>query len=87
MRERGGRFGGLGTESDMALAGIVKSWGFVRHPLGNGAGWRAPPLAELRAAISRKYPAVEWDAGVTAWGQEPPAKGSSDEGAGHDLPF
>ena len=51
----------LAHMSDTALADLVKRWGFKAKSLGNGRGWEAPPLPELRKAISTKFPAVEFD--------------------------
>jgi hypothetical protein len=67
MRERGGYRERMSDET--YLAGIIKGWGFVRHPLGYGAGWRAPSLADLRQAIDKKYPGFTWDPEIGEWGQ------------------
>ena len=59
MKTRGGTK--LARMSDMALADILKAWGFKTKSLGSSRGWEAPPLPNLRTAILAKYPAVEFD--------------------------
>jgi hypothetical protein len=66
MKQRGGRT--LAHQSDTALSDILKDWKFKRHPLGDGAGWEAPALPELRDAIDAKYPDVQWDGRMKDWG-------------------
>jgi Mesyanzhinovviridae DNA primase len=91
MRHRGGS--SLQRASDVALTDILKEWKFTRHPLGDGTGWAAPPLAELRDAISSKYPAITWDTRVTDWaqcvGEQEFDKQRAPEGKGRDpeIPF
>jgi Family of unknown function (DUF5906) len=59
MKTRGGSK--LARMSDVALAKILKGWGFKSKSLGDSRGWEAPPLLDLRKAILAKYPAVEFD--------------------------
>jgi hypothetical protein len=67
MKRRGGR--DMNYMDEVKLTDILKEWKFVRHPLGDGAGWKAPPLDELRRKLSEKYPGIEWDnPDVTEWG-------------------
>lgn len=80
MRERGDHW--LRVADEQKLADIIKEWGFKSHHLGYGRGWQAPALAELRAAVSRKYPGVEWDSnGLKEWG------GRLDDDAEPGIPF
>jgi hypothetical protein len=66
MRESSGK--ALRYESDQDLADILKKWGF-EHTRGRyGTVWVAPPLAQLRDDITKKYPAVEWNT-ITEWGE------------------
>lgn len=67
MRRRGGN--AMRYQTDMALSGIIKKWGFTRHPLGDGAGWQAPPLLELRALVAKKYPGFIWQTDAKNWGE------------------
>src|SRR5262249_2192350 len=67
MRRSSGK--ALQYESDQDLADILSGWAFKRERDRSGSLWVAPPLAQLRAAITKKYPAVEWDS-LTEWGQE-----------------
>ncbi len=83
MRERGGR--ALAHETEVALADIIKAWGFTRHPLGDGAGWKAPPLLDLRAAINAKYAgSIEWDAFTKDWRADVAAEREVDDA---EIPF
>jgi len=66
MREGGGRE--LKLMSDQKLADVLKSWGFQRHSLKTGGGWRAPPLEQLQAEIVRRFPGTVWDhPEIVAW--------------------
>ena len=55
------------TLPPLDLADILKSWEFQRKRDRDGTLWIAPPLSQLRDAISRKYPAVEWENTATEW--------------------
>lgn len=67
MRTSSGK--ALQYESDQDLADILATWGFQRTRDRYGTLWVAPPLAQLRADIAKKYPAIQWDT-MTEWGQE-----------------
>lgn len=76
MRRSSGR--ALQYESDQDLANILREWGFEHNRDRYGTIWVAPPLAQLRTDIAKKYPAIKWDT-MTEWGQElaPAAKEQS----------
>jgi hypothetical protein len=57
------------TCAESHLADIIKAWGFTQHPLGYAAGWAAPSLSELRAAIDSRYPGIVWDSKIAEWRQ------------------
>ena len=68
MKQSGGK--ALQYASDAEHADILKNWGFQRTRDRYGTLWVAPPLAQLRANIAKKYPAIEWDNIISEWGQE-----------------
>ena len=80
MKQSSGK--ALQYESDQDLAGILTAWGFKRERDRDGTRWIAPPLAQLRSDIGKKYPAIKWEDTITEWGQEtallPSEKGSSE---------
>ena len=48
-------------QGDYILTQILERWKFERDPRRrNGSLWAAPPLADLRKAITEKYPTVNW---------------------------
>jgi hypothetical protein len=51
----------LARMSDTSLSDILKAWDFKSKSLGDGRGWEAPQLLELRRSINDKFPAVEFD--------------------------
>ena len=59
MKARGGPR--IARMSDQDLTNILKGWKFKAKSLGNGRGWEAPLLPDLRKAILDKYPTVEFD--------------------------
>lgn len=77
MKARGGTK--IAKMSDTALSRILKAWGFKSKSLGNVRGLEAPPLLDLRKAISAKFRAVEFD-GRQEWVARD-AQGYDDQGA------
>jgi hypothetical protein len=75
MKQSSGR--GLQYESDQDLAEILKGWRFERKRERKGTVWIAPPLAQLRADIAKKYPAIEWENTITEWEQEDGSLGAA----------
>ena len=69
MKQSSGK--ALQYESDQDLADILKGWKFQRDRDRHGTIWIAPPLLQLRTAITKKYPAIEWDQDLTDWVREP----------------
>jgi hypothetical protein len=70
MKRRGGRE--MTYVDEIGLTDILKEWGFKRHPLGEQTGWAAPDLCQLREALSKKYPNIEWDhPDIKEWGDKP----------------
>jgi hypothetical protein len=92
MKHRGGRE--LQNADDTALADILKEWGFTSKHLRTQMGWIAPSLAQLRADLKAKFPALEFDETVSEWGavsaevaaaQRKAASAADDREAQHDI--
>ena len=49
---------------------ILRKWGFQHTRDRYGTLWIAPPLAQLRTNIAKKYPAIKWYETITEWGPD-----------------
>ncbi len=86
MRASSGK--ALQYESDQDLVGILTGWGFRRDRDRYGTLWVAPSLTDLRARITKRYPAIVWDQNLTDWIREPAeaaGQGAADVGEATDA--